>query len=289
MINSSPFKLKQLFVCIIILTSFSFMDAQSKIKGNREVKSEQTDVPAFKALSIADEFDVVLIKSINPSVTLEADSNLHSAVNFSVNDSILNFQLTKNITRFKELKVLIRYTDKLKKITLSGDVNVEAENTIELSTLDLTMNDDAKFEADLVTDEFNFYNNNDSSLKLFTNLILKVESKTATLNLKENSNNIIDINTENLNINTFDDAELNIEGFAYNLELVSSNSSSVQGKNLLTNVTKLVTSEKADVEINVTETLHIDASGSSTIELYGEPKIQIDNFINEAIISKKEQ
>jgi hypothetical protein len=265
------------------------MDAQSKIKGNREVKSEQTGVPAFNALSIADEFDVVLIKSSYPAVTLEADSNLHSAVNFSVSDSILNFQLTKNIKRFKELKVMIRYTNKLKTITLSGDVDVEAENTIELPALNLTLNDDAKLEADIVADEFNFQNNNDSSLKLFTNLVLKVESKTATLNLRENSNNIMDINTENLNINTFDNAELNIEGFAYYLELFSTNSSSVKGENLLTNVTKLAISEKADVEINVTETLNIDASGSSTIELYGEPKIQINNFINEASISKKEQ
>jgi hypothetical protein len=264
------------------------MDAQSKIKGNREVKVEKTGVPAFNAITIEDEFEVELIKSPYPSVTLEADSNLHSAVIFEVTDSILNFQVTKNITRKKELKVLIRYTDKLNTITLGGDVDVEAENTIELPGLNLTLNDDAKMEADIITNEFNFQNNNNSSLKLFTNLILKVECKSATLNLRNNSNNILDINTEDLSINTFDNAELNVEGFAYNLELNTTSSSNVKGKNLLTNVTRLVTSEKSEVEINVTESLNINASGSSKIELYGEPKIEIDSFINEALISKKE-
>lgn len=282
----SNLKLPVLAVLFMVAAVSSF--AQSKIKGDREVRTKQTSVSEFNTLDIGNEFEVVLIKAPSPSVTMEADSNLHNVVNFQVNDSVLNFQVTKNITRSKKFKVVIRYTESLKSIILNGDVDVENENTIELPELNLTLNDDAKIEAEIVTDQFLFQNNNDSSLKLFTNCILKVESKSATIDIRENSNNIVDINTENLKITSSDSAELNIEGFAYNLDLSSTNSSSVKGENLLTNVTKLVTSEKADVEINVTETVNIDASGSSTIELYGEPKIVIDNLTNEATLFKKE-
>jgi len=276
-----------LLICILVM-SVPFADAQSKIKGNRNVKTEQTSLTNFNTISIANEFEVLLIKSSNPSVTLEADSNLHDEINFQVNDSVLNFQVTKDIKRSKALKVIIRYNDLLNTLVIGGNVDVEAENSIQLPKLNLTLNDDAKIDADIVTDAFNLKNNNDSSLKLFTNCILKVESKSATLDLRKKSNNIIDINTENLKIKTHDNADLDIEGFAYNLDLFSTNSSTIDGETLLTNVSTITTAEKTEVDINVSETVKIDASGSSIINLYGESKIIINNFTNEASIHKKE-
>lgn len=276
-----------LLICSSVM-SVTFADAQSKIKGNRDVRTEQTTVTDFNTISIANEFEVLLIKSSLPSVTIEADSNLHDAIDFQVNDSILNFQVTKDIRRSKALKVIIRYNNLLNKLVIGGDVDVEAENTIELPKFNLTLNDDAKIDANIMTDIFNLKNNNDSTLKLFTNCILKVESKSATLDLRKRSNNIIDINTENLKIKTHDNADLDIEGFTYKLDLFSTNSSTIEGNTLLTNVSAIATAEKAKVDINVSETVNIDASGSSEINLYGEPKIVIDNFTNEASINKKE-
>lgn len=282
-----------IYLKVIALVFFTFASnqnviSQSKIKGNRDVKIEQVSVTAFKSISVGNELDVELTKSSNPSVTLQADSNLHSIIKFEVKDSVLNFEITKNVTRSKKFKVIIRYTDDLRSIVLNGDVDVESENTIELPEFSLTLNDDAKIDADILADKFVFQNNNDSNLKLFTNCVLKVESKSAFIEVKKNSNNIIDINTENLNITAHDNADLNIEGFTYNLELSALNSSSVNGENLLTNVTKINTTEKSDVAINVSESVTINAKGTSKIELYGEPKIVIDNFTNEAIIAKKE-
>jgi hypothetical protein len=281
-------KIKVLLMCLFIFLSTSVFYAQSKIKGNRDVKTEQTDVAPFKAISIGDDLEVILIKSTYPSVTLEADSNLLSVIQYQVNDSILNFQVTKRVTSSREFKVLIRYTDVLNSIILNGDVDVETENTLDLPELSLTLNDDAKIEASIIADKFSLQNNNDSSLKFSTNCILKVETKSAFIDLKNNSNNILDINAEELHITTHDNSEINIEGYAYSLELTSTNSSRVKGKNFLTNIATINVSEKSDVEINVTETVSIDASGSSIIELYGEPKVTIDNFTNQATLNKKE-
>lgn len=277
---------KSLIVLLLFITTNQF-NAQSKIKGNRDVKTEQTDVPAFKTLSIGDDLEVVLIKSTYPSVTLEADSNLLSVIKYQVNDSILNFQVTKRVTSSKEFKVLVRYTDALSSIILNGDVEVETENTIDVPELSLTLNDDAKIKADIISDKFSLQNNNDSGLKLTTNCKLKIKSKTAFIELKENSNNILDLNAEDLHITAHDNSKLNIEGFTYKLELKTDNSSNVKAKNLITNITKIKVAEKSFVEVNVSESINIDASGSSTVELYGEPKIFIDNFADKASISKK--
>lgn len=286
--NYSSLILKVLLLSIFIFTSNASIHAQSKIKGNRDVKTEQSNVTAFKTISIANEFEVVFVKSAYHSVTIEADSNLHSAINFQVSDSVLNFQVTKNIRRYKELKVIIRYTDVLKTVVLGGDVDAEAENTIELPELNLILNDDAKINASILSDKFSYQNNNDSSLKLFTTSDLKVESKSAHIDLKESSNSDLEINTEELHVTMHDNAILNVEGFAYNMELSTTGTSSFNGKDLLTNKTKILSSEKSNIKINVTESVNIDASGSSKIELYGESKITIDQMLNKATLQKNE-
>jgi len=278
----------QLLYTLLLLSCLNLGFSQSKIKGNRDVKLEQTSLSEFNTLSIGSDLEVVLIKSDFPSVTVEADSNLQPVIQFKVKDSILNFEVTKRVTSSKEFKVTVRYTEALRNIVLNNDVEVEAENDIRLPELNLTLNNDAKIEANIFTDKFMLLNKNDSALKLFTNCILKVECKNGFIDVRENSNNIVDINTEELHIKTQDSGELNIEGFAYTLFVDATNRSTVEAKNLLTNVIAVKAAEKSAVIVNASESIKIDASGSSTIELYGEPKIEIDNFKNEAALEKKE-
>lgn len=284
--TSSHFSKIFISFCLVFL-SHSILFSQSKVKGNRTVKIEQTEVEDFKTIIVGNTLDVVLIKSTYPSVTIEADSNLIPVINFQVTDSTLNFKVNKKVTRFKEFKAIIRYTEELSSIVLNGDADVETENTIQLDELNLTLNDDAKIKASIITYNFTLKNNNDSSLKLSTNCVLKVETKTANIELKNSSNNKVDINTENLVITAQDSAELDIEGFSYNMEVNAANSSAVYAQDLLTNITNIKASDKAEIEVNVTETLNIHATGSSKIELYGEPKITIDKFTDLTSINKK--
>lgn len=282
------FKIRPFILILIFIFSSCGSHSQSKIKGNREVRVEKTSISDFNTLSIGNELEVVLIKSNNPSVTIEADENLHSAILFNVNDSILNFQVTKRVKRSKEFKVIIRYTDLLNSIILNGNVSLETENAILLSKLDLTLNDDAKIETKIVSDKFHLMNNNDTGMQISTNCKLNIESTDAVLEITNKSNNNIEINSENLGIYMNEKADLNIEGFAYNLDLQAANSTTLKGKDLLTNIAKIKITDKADVELQVTDSIHIDATGKSKLSLYGEPKVIIDNLTNKATIDKKE-
>jgi len=272
---------------IFLLISQSLF-SQSKIKGNKEVITEQTNVEAFHSLSIGNDLEVELIKSMIPSVTIKADENLHPVIKYQVIDSVLSFQVTKIVKGAKEFKAVIRYTEPLRTIILNGNVDVEAEKNIALKKLDLIMHDNARIKANITADRFRLENNNESSFNLTTNCILSVESETADLELKNNSNNILDINTEELNIKTVDKSELTIEGFTYKLNVESSNSSEIKGDKLLTNITKLKLSDKADASVQVSDTISINASGSSKVLLYGEPKILVKNLSETASIIKKE-
>lgn len=288
MINYYSISLKKLIpvLCFCLITTSLL--SQSKIIGNKDVVIEQQDIEAFHTLNIDDDFVVVLMKSTYPSVTIETDSNLQSIVNFQVTDSVLNFQVSKIVKRAKEFKATIRYTEPLKAIILNGSVDLESPGNIDLKELSLTLNDDAKIDASIVTENFSLTNNNEVSLKLSTNCKLKVESKKANLQLNNNSNNIVEINTEQLNIVASDKAELDIEGFSYNLNVDISGSSELNGKELLSNACNIKLSEKAEASIQVTDTITISASGTSKLQLYGEPKITLENFSESASIFKKE-
>lgn len=278
---------KILFILALILCYSSFY-AQTKIKGDGNVKIENTVVADFETLSVGNELEVVLIKSKAPSVTLKADGNLHTLINFEVNNGVLEFKIAPKVTRAKSFMAEIRYSDTLKSIILNDEVDVTAEAGIQLPELNLTLNDDSKIDVNITTDKFTLVNNHDENFKLSTNCQLEIDTKEAVFDLKQNSNNDISINAEKLEINMHDSAELDIEGFSYDLNIVSTQSSTIRGKDLLSNNAHLKINEKAQAAINVTDSLNINASGSSKIELYGNPKIHIESLINKVSLYKKE-
>lgn len=271
-----------------LILCFTALYAQTKIKGNGNIKIQNTVVEEFETLSIGNELEVVLVKSQAPSVTIEADENLIPIINFKVENGILRFNIDQKVTRSKRFKAEIRYSDKLKNIILNDDVNVTSQSDIQLPALNLTLNDDSKIEAEIIADNFSLTNNHDESFKISTNCKLKIETKEATLDLKQNSNNDITIKSENLSIKTYDNAELNIQGFSYNLDILASQSSDINAKELLSNNANLKIDNKAAIYLNVSDSLHLNASGTSKINLYGKPKISIEAFENRASLVKKE-
>lgn len=289
MINYNfKFQIPKSFLILISILMTNLLNAQVKIKGDRDVRTQEIAVSEFSTLAVGNEFDVLLVKSFNPSVTVEADANLHPFINVEVNDSILNITFTKELRRAKEFKVIVKYTGQLNTIILNNNVDVEAQEGIRLTDFTLTLNNDAEINADIITENFKLLNNNDSMLKLTTNCQLNIESKNVTLDLKKRSNNIIEINTEKLIISMQDDADLDIEGFSYDLNLTALNSTDLNAKKLLINVLKSKTRDESQVVLQASDTIHIDSSGKSKLSLYGEPKIIIDQLANEASIYKKE-
>ncbi len=270
----------------ILILSFSAL-AQTKIKGDRNLRIERTDVSDFNTISIGDEFEVLLIKDNSPSVTMETDDNLHSVINFTVKDSILNFQLQAEISSAKQLKAIIRYTDNLKSLVLNGDVKVRAQSGINLPHLNVSLNEDAEIEADINSDTFTLINNNDSSIKFYSNCKLEIECNSAILDLKQNSRNEITMKSEELEINAYENSKLDIEGYTFDLDVNATQNSNLKARNLITKNINLIIKDKASMELNASDSLNIDASGNSTISIYSEPQIKINSLKDKVTIYKK--
>jgi len=278
--------MKYRILSLILILCISAI-AQTKVKGDKNVTIQSTDIDDFNTLSIGDEFEVLLIKDNTPSVTIETDDNLHSVISFTVNDSILNFQVMAEISRAKELKAIVRYTESLKSLVLNGDVKVKAQNGIELPHLNVSLNEDAEIEADINANTFTLINNNESSIKFYSNCKMKIECNSAILDLKQNSRNDITMKTEELEINAYENSKLDIEGYTFDMDVNATQNSVIRARNLITKNVNLVSRDKSSVEINTSDTLTIDAAGNSKVYIHGQPKIHITELLDKVTIYKK--
>mgnify|MGYP000153276145 CR=1 FL=1 len=78
-----------------------------------------------------------------------------------------------------------------------------------------------------------------------------------------------------------------VEGEVTNLNLRVDNAANYKGEKLtITNAT-VITEGSADCDIEVKETLILEASGSSKINIYNTPKIDLKKFEDSASIFKK--
>ena len=87
------------------------MIAQDKIKGDRNVTIRQTYIDDFETIVVDGDFSVEIVYNSKPSVSVEADDNLHDIIQFDVVDGVLTFVETTRIGSKKKLNITVNYGD----------------------------------------------------------------------------------------------------------------------------------------------------------------------------------
>jgi hypothetical protein len=82
-------------------------------------------------------------------------------------------------------------------------------------------------------------------------------------------------------------SKANLEGDVTNAILRLDNNTEFAGKNLVITNAELITESYSDCSINVSTNLTIDASGNSKTQLFGDQKVEIKQFMDNATLSKK--
>jgi len=80
-----------------------------------------------------------------------------------------------------------------------------------------------------------------------------------------------------------------IEGNSNNGKIRIDNTSNLTAQKFIIENLELYTENYSKCEVNVTNSIQIAAMGKSQIELFGEPKITIEKFTNNATLFKKEK
>ncbi len=272
---------------IVLITLFTASTiAQDKIKGNKNVTTIETEVNSFNKIVVGEKFNISFMKNDVASIEIKTDENLHDVIRFSVTDSVLKFKTLKRITSRRALEITVRYTDVLKEIELKDNAELNSVNTVDIMGIVLKINDNARANLNLKNHSFKLVNNNDS--KFSSKSRLNIESKLVDLELNESSNTEALITCDTLKLDMYQRANAKIEGDIIKMIVNTINSSNFTGKNLAVNQCEIIAEDSSDFSIQALDEITIDASGSSEISIYGNPKISIQKFSGTARLYKKE-
>ena len=266
----------------LLLIIFCSCKAQEKIKGSRDVKTEQYDLTSFHSIQAKGEFKIGILKGSRPMIEIKADDNLHDLIQTDVIDGVLYIKPIKEFSREKAQELKITFSDTLKDVLLAGKVELESLQDLFLGDFKLVTRKEAKAFITLTAKDFDLTQNDDAKSEL------NVTANNVTFQLNQSSELKALVNSPVFSLDIYEKASARIDGEIESFKVRADQSSKFDGENLTSITAELLAQGNSEVKINVTDTLNIRANGSSEIDVYNEPQINLIEFKGEAVIAKKE-
>ena len=275
---------------ITISLSFIFLfifssEAQnpSKVKGNKNITIEQTTLNAFHTIVVDEDFEIEIIQKDTPTVIIETDENLHEFIAFEVTDSILSFNKTAKITSKKRLKITVNYDENLSNIIVKDYAEINSLTFIDFENGSLITHGNAKTDLLIKANSFNFQGLEKSKVKL------NLTSENASIELSNSCklDGALFISQTQMTLNEQSIATLS--GNSDFVDLKTNDRSNFKGKDFLIETANVIAKTSSDVTINASKEITIEASGTSNIYLYNNPKININRFSDTVKLQKKTQ
>lgn len=274
-------KLSFLFA-LVLFTSMAFAQQKEKIKGSKIVTITQKEIGDFDTLEIEDNLEIFLIKGDQSSLEIEADDNLHDAIEIDLKAKNLRLAATKQVTGAKKFSIRITYTDNLKMVMAKNDANITALADINLPDFTFKGFDSSKFFANVNSKKFTLMANDKCKSEL------NLKSDETTIELSKNAQLKALIATPLMKFDMYQKSTAVIEGDVIDLKLRLDNNSNFTGKNLTAKNAEIVVEGYTTCSIQVSNKATIDATGKSEIQLYGETlRVDLRKFADNAALLKK--
>ena len=271
----------QLLILTCLITFSGFSQSTEKIKGSRNVTIQTTEIDAFNSLVIGDNFKINIKQGELPSVEVNTDDNLHEIIEFSVLEGSLKFKTNKRITSSKTMEITVIFKDSLNIIELKEDAELTSISTIKVKDLVLRTKESSKAYLTIEADTFKYIGAGKTKAEL------NVTAKSTNLDLSDTTRIEALINSETVAIDMLQRANARLEGDINELTIKTDNSSVLKAEKLTTKTCNLITEGRADVHVEASKDIIIEASGSTETYIYGNPKIGLKKFEDEAILRKK--
>ncbi len=273
--------MKNLLLVLLIISGFG-LQAQ-KVKGSRNVITEQTRLKYFTSVEIQGEFEVGLLKGQDAMMEVRADDNLHSVIQAEISNEVLYIKPTKNIKRAKSLEINITFPETIKRIVISDDVELESLQDLYLEDAELRVNDKAKAWLTLTAQNFKFYNSEKAKVEM------NLTADEAYFQLNKRSELEALVNAPVFKVDSYEKASAKIEGEIEKFTLRAEHKTKFDGKNLTAKNASIIAEGRSKNEIEVSKNLEITGKDRAEIEVYGNPKIEMLEFTENAQLSKKEK
>jgi hypothetical protein len=276
-------KMKKYTVIILLAlsTTLAFAQKRDKIKGSKTVTTELRETGNFDALELEDNLEVYLEKGEKPGIKIEADDNLHDIISMDLRNNILRIYTSKEAIKYKKLIVKVTYTKNLKSVVSKNETVVNAIQEVQLDSILFKSIDYSKLFLNINTKNFVLKADDKSEIEL------NAKSEKVKIVLSKDAALKSLITATELGCDLYQKAEANIEGNATIAVIRLDNNSEFTGNKLTIKDLELITESYSNASVNAETSISISAGENSEIQLYGNPKIEIRKFADEAKLLKK--
>lgn len=275
--------MKKIFLISLILTITNvFSQKKDKIKGSKIITHTIKQVENFQNIEVEDNLEIYLVKADTSSIEIEADDNLHDIINFTVAGNTLHISTLKQVSSAKKFSIRINYAAALKSVTARHESKIHALNELELEEVTIKNFDQSSSFLNVNAKQFTLILNDKSEAEI------NVKSENCTLEISKNAELKALIASTEIKADLYEKAEAKIEGDTNLLKLRVDNSSNLIAEKLTAKNIDLTIENYAKCKVRAQENISISASGKTLTELYGDPKIEIKQFTNNATLKKDE-
>ena len=270
-----------LIIALVFTTTYTYSQKKEKVKGSKIVTTEIKKIENFSSLEVADNLEVFLVKGNECGLEIEADDNLHDAIDATISGSTLRLSTLKNISGFKKLSIRVTYTSDFKQVVARNEAIISAIADIELDTVTFKSYDYSKLLLSSKSKNFSLFMEDKSTAELNT------KGENTIINLSKNTSLKAQVTTTNMTVDLYQKSEAVITGDAEQMKVRLDNNASLEAKALAVKNAELTCEAYSSVNLLVKGTLSIDASVKSEIQFYGDQKIDMKRFVDSAVLTKK--
>jgi hypothetical protein len=273
---------KHITILLLLLSStITFAQTKEKIKGSKTVTIEEKEIGNFYSLEVDDNIEVYIERGETAALKIEADDNLHDIITIDLQDNTLRLSTTKEAIRYRKLIVKLTYSKDLNLVTARNDATVNAIQEVLVDSITFRSFDNSQLFLNVNSKDFVLQSDDESKVEL------NLKSENSKIELSKDASLKSLIVTQNLACDLYQKATAKIEGSANNAAFrIDSNSNLTANKLTVENI-DLTSEGYSSCSVYAQTSITIDASGNSEIELFGEPKIEMKRFVDEAQLLKK--
>lgn len=268
-------------VLILLCLTFGISNAQRKpkIKGNKSVVEVEGALEAFHSIQLKDELDIKLERATEPGYSLTADDNLIDILKFEVEDSTLIVSSFYQITGKKQLDIVLRYNH-LQAISLN-DGSITSDETISSDDMRLVVEGYASADLRLSNEitELRMSGNSKAKLNIESDsLYVKIEEKSEVAIYTVNNSQVIQGDASTV---------IDLEGLSDTLNINLSGNSKLRARTFEAGHARCEVTDTSLSRLTVNNQLDLSMSGSARFYLYGDPEIELRQFLDSAELYKR--
>lgn len=270
----------------IILLTFALFSlslwSQEKLKGNKNVIKEDREVEFFNHILVKNDIEVIISQDDVVSVSVEADENLHPAIETKVSGETLSIYLSQTIKTSKELKVYVRVSQADITIETRDKAKISATEEMKFEFAKMLVHDRSKQFLNLRTLNAEIVMESSANAEL----TLNAEEKFSVIT-EQNASLKLYLETKDFEVLSNNGSNIKPTGNCKNMTLSAHDNGKFSGKEFLIDNAVVNASDRSDVSVNVAKSIEISAENDAEIYIYDNPKYDIKKFADKATLHKK--